>query len=339
MRNVLRYRGKKNLKPLNLFYSEPEPDRWMKFDRYPRRILRRLFRGKPRPGGVMMVALNLMKGLDKLGVKYRFNDYAYINEHPHELACIIGKPHLLFEKKWPNPILFGAGVFSHPSDCPDLFVKYPNVRRILVPGEWVREMFEPFYGDKVIAWPVGIDTDYWQPRTDEKQFDFLIYDKIRWEHNRYQKELIDPIVQILQAHNLAYHFIKYGDYNPPELKTKLGQSRAAIFLCEHETQGLAYQQILATGTPILAWNRAGCWQDPEYYPNRVRYQPVTSVPYWDSRCGETFAGVTDFAPVLKVFTERLTKQQYSPRKYILEHLTLEKCASEYVGIVRSLNGE
>lgn len=285
----------------------------------------------------MMVAINLMKGLDKIGINYRFNDYRYISKHPDELACIIGKPHLLFEKKWRNPVLFGAGVFSHPSDCPDLFEQYPNVRCILVPGEWIRQMFEPFYGEKVIAWPVGIDTGYWCPDASEKSFDFLIYDKVRWEHDRFQRELIDPVTQTLQQHGLSYHFIKYGGYTPVELKTKLEQSKAVVFLCEHETQGLAYQQILATDTPILAWDRGGYWQDPEYYPNRVRYEPVTSVPYWDSRCGETFTGADDFDPALETFRSALIGQKYSPREYIMENLSLEKCAEQYVNIVRSLN--
>mgnify|MGYP003296622018 CR=1 FL=1 len=50
---------------LNLFYAEPDPDRWLPFDRYPRRLLRRLIRGKPRPGGQTRVFLNLMAGLDE----------------------------------------------------------------------------------------------------------------------------------------------------------------------------------------------------------------------------------------------------------------------------------
>jgi len=109
-------------------------------------------------------------------------------------------------------------------------------------------------------------------------------------------------------------------------------------LCEHETQGLAYQQILSTNTPILAWDRGGYWQDPEYYPGRVCYEPVTSVPYWDRRCGETFSALSDFATALKTFTGALAKNGYSSRKYILENLTLEKCASEYMNIARLVNG-
>ena len=154
------------VKPLNLFYEEPDPDRWFVYDRYPRRFIRRLVRGKERPGGVMMIAINLIRGLDEIGVPYRFNDYSYIRKHPEEIACIIGKPQVLFDKKWQNPVIFGAGIYSHPIECPNLFELYPNVKRFLVPGEWMHKMCEPYYGDKVLAWPVGIDTDQWKPGGD-----------------------------------------------------------------------------------------------------------------------------------------------------------------------------
>ena len=67
--------------------------------------------------------------------------------------------HVLFDRKWMNPILFGAGVYSHPIDCPELFIKYPNIKKILVPGQWMKKMFEPYYGNSVVSWPVGIDTE------------------------------------------------------------------------------------------------------------------------------------------------------------------------------------
>ena len=165
---------------LNIFYEEPDPDRWFKYDHYPRQIIRRIIRGKATPGGVMMIALELMKGLDRLKISYRFNDYKYARKHPDELVCVIGKPHLIFEKRFKNPILFGAGVFSHPIECPDFFLKYPNVKKILVPGPWMEEMCKPYYGDKVRAWPIGIDTKKWSPKIKNEKLsvDFLIYDKM-----------------------------------------------------------------------------------------------------------------------------------------------------------------
>ena len=323
------------IKPLNLFYEEPDADRWFKYDRYPRKIIRRLLRGKERPGGVMMIAINLMKGLDKLGIRYRFNDYSYIKKHPEEVACIIGKPQVLYDDPWSNPILFGAGVYSHPIECPDLFERYPNVKRFLVPGEWMRQMCEPYYGDRVTAWPVGIDTDYWKPLPGDKTVDFLIYDKIRWDRDQQTINLVNPITHILDNHNLSYRFIKYGSYNHDDLVAMLSISKAVIFLCEHETQGSAYQQILATNTPILAWDRAGHWQDPYYYPHKVQFEPVSSVPYWDKRCGIKFTDRTDFELNLKSFMADINT--FMPREYILENLTIEGCALQYLQIYNEVS--
>ncbi len=324
-------------KPINIFYSEPDPDRWFKYDRYPRMLIRRIVRGKQKPGGVATIAINLLQGFDKIGFPYRYNDYGYISKHPEEIACIIGKPHLVFEKKWKNPIILGAGIYSHPIECADLFERYPNVKRVLVPGEWMRKMFVPLYGDKVSSWPVGIDTEKWKPYDSAKTVDFLIYDKIRWQHQQQEAELVNPVTKTLDEQNLSYHFIKYGRYTHDELAEKLKVSKAVIFLCEHETQGLAYQQILATNTPILAWDRGGFWQDPYYYPDRVKYQPVSSVPYWDERCGIKFANADDFKGKLKIFLGKLT--EFKPRDYILENLTLEKCAEKYLEIFREVGTE
>jgi hypothetical protein len=107
-----------------------------------------------------------------------------------------------------------------------------------------------------------------------------------------------------------------------------------IFLCEHETQGIAYQQALACGIPILAWDRGGYWQDPSFYPHQVKFGPVTSVPYWDERCGRKFTNVADFPENLSQFWASL--DCYRPRDYILENLTLEICAQEYLEHLRSL---
>lgn len=325
-------------KPLNIFYEEPDPDRWFKYDRYPRKLIRRIIRGKQRPGGVMMVALELMHGLDKLNIPYRFNDFKYIRKHPEEVACVIGKPQLLEKLKWNNPIIFGAGIFSHPTDNPDLLKNHPTIQKILVPGPWMKEKFDPFYGDNIVRyWPVGIDTEKWSPeiKEDLATVDFLIYDKVRWQHDKFEKTLINPILTNLKDRNLSYNYIRYGNYTHAELLKKLAQAKAVIFLCEHETQGLAYQQILATGTPILAWDRGGYWQDPSYYPE-IKFGPVSSVPYWDNQCGEKFKDIQDFVKVLEIFIKRLKAKNLDPRQFILNNLTLEKCALEYVNIVKEV---
>lgn len=324
------------MKPINLFYEEPEGDRWFPLDRYPRRIIRRLVRGKPRPGGQMRVFLNLCAGLERIGIPYRVNDYRYIQPHLEEVACIVGKPHVLDKIKWKNPILYGAAVFSHPCDDPELLNRLP-ISKILVPGEWMRKMCEPYYGDKVLAWPVGIDTDKWVPTPDDsKDIDILLYDKVRWEHDRYEGELITPIRFCLEHQGWKIAVIRYGFYREEEFHSLLKRSKAMLFLCEHETQGIAYQQALACGVPILAWERGGFWQDPSYFPHKVQFASVSSVPYWDERCGVKFKDISEFPAQLEEFLDKLSSKQFAPRDYILENLTLEKCAQHFVEILEQV---
>jgi hypothetical protein len=109
-----------------------------------------------------------------------------------------------------------------------------------------------------------------------------------------------------------------------------------IFLCEHETQGIAYQQALSSDVPIFAWDRGGPWQDPSYYPHKVVFGPVTSVPYWDERCGMKFADVHAFRDKWEEFWDGIKSGRFAPRNYILENLTLEKCARRYIDIAESV---
>lgn len=321
---------------LNLFYMEPDPDRWVRGDRFPRKWIRRILRGQPGIGGQKRVFLNLCAGLDRLGVSYRVNDFRYARRNPGGIACIIGKPFLLDAKPWVNPILFGAAVMSHPLDDPELLHRLP-IRRILVPGEWMRSMCEPYWGQCVFAWPVGIDTDVWHiaPNT-EKPIDVLLYDKVLWDHGRLDACLIDPIRKMLKAQGRTFREIRYGHYREDHFRDQLTQCKSMIFLCEHETQGIAYQQALASGVPILAWDQGGPWRDPDYYPDRVIFGPVSSVPYWDDRCGLKFQAIEDFPEKWGRFWSSLLAQEYKPREFILENLTLEKGASSYLDHVKAL---
>jgi glycosyltransferase involved in cell wall biosynthesis len=316
---------------LNLFYAEPDRDRWLPFDRYPRRLIRRLLRGPGRPGGQMRVFLNLVAGLDRLGVEYRVNDYRHASRHPDELCCVLGKRDTLDRRAWKNPLMVGPAVHSHPIDDPELLNRV-DVRRILVPGEWMRRMCEPYWGERVHAWPVGIDTDLWAPRTESarRDLDFLVYDKLRWNRDQEVPRLLLPVESELRTRGLRFQTVRYGQYDPREYQDLLARCRGMVFLCEHETQGIAYQEALASGVPILAWDHAGAWTDPEYFPSRVQFSPVSSVPYWDTRCGVTYQRPEQFPAKLDEFLGALSAGTFDPRAYILENLTLEQAARAFV---------
>lgn len=315
---------------LNLFYAEPDPDRWLPLDRYPRRVVRRIVRGRPRPGGQKLVFLNLRRGLDRLGVPYRVNDWKHQRRHPAELSCVLGKRFLLDAAPWEGPLLVGPAVLDHPLDDPRLFERLP-VRRLVVPGEWMRRMCEPAYGDRVHAWPAGIDTDAWAPAPDaEKDIDVLVYDKITWRREELESTLVAPVHAALARRGLRVATLRYGSYREQEYRALLRRARSMVFLCRHETQGIGYQQALASGVPLLAWEGSGTWQDPDYYPHRVRFAPVSAVPYFDERCGMRFQSASELPERLDEFLAALAGGLFAPRDYVLENLTLERCALEYV---------
>ncbi len=322
---------------LTTFYREPDNDRWLPCDRFPRRLIRRIVRGPRRPGGQERVFLNLCAGLNRLKTPYRANDYRRAKNHPDELCCILGKRPLLDAFDLPNPLIVGPCCHNHPIDDPAL-LSQRDVRRILVPGEWMRRMCEPAWGEHVQAWPVGIDTDRWSPppQPPSANAPLLLYNKIRWAHAEREQTLLSPIRAELQRRKIPFTEIVYGAYDPESYRQLLGTCRGMIFICEHETQGIAYQEALSSGVPILAWDHGGEWLDPDYHPHRVRFSPISSVPYWSETSGEKFREASDFTSALDRFLGGLERGNYHPRDYILSRLTLEKSARRFLQIVASI---
>jgi hypothetical protein len=322
---------------LNIFYAEPEGDRWFPFDRYPRRVIRQVMRGKRAPGGMERYFLNLRDGLERTKIPFRTNAFHHLNRHPEAVAGIVGKGHLLRRYRWRNPIIFGPAVFSHPIDDPEVFEDLP-IKMVLVSCEWMKKMYENHLDIPIVVWAAGIDTYTWIPALHgEKTIDVLIYDKIRWERGRYERDLIEPILSHLHRCGLKYQVIRYGFYREEEYQELLRKCRCMIFLVEHETQGFAYLQALSSGVPILAWDRGGTWQDPLYFPDKVIFEPVTSVPYWDERCGCRFYDADDFAANWQLFWDGVEIGSFKPRDYVLENLTLEESAQKYLKLTQQFD--
>ena len=62
----------------------------------------------------------------------------------------------------------------------------------------------------------------------------------------------------------------------------------------------------------------------------MRFSPVSSVPYWDERCGVKFADGEDLEAAFDQFWRGVEAGSYAPRQMVLERFTLEKCARDYL---------
>ncbi len=314
------------------FKHEPETDRWVPGDRFIRPLIRRAVRGRRRPGGVEKVWINLRLGLDRLGVRYEVN-LPFKSVRADDRVGVLGRGrHCLEGYDRPNPIVAGIGLMTHPSEWPTLCDDYPVVK-YLQHSEWANRVYRPYFGERCTIWPVGIDTDRWrQLDPSVARTEILLYDKVMWNRPEAEQALVEPIREELRRRGLSFVELKYGNYRPEEFLAALRRSRAMIFLCEHESQGIGYQEALSCDVPILAWDQ-GWYLDP----NRARWGqpevPATSVPYWDERCGVKFASITDFPSRLDEFLELAARNVFAPRDYILENLTLEDSARRFLTIV------
>jgi hypothetical protein len=321
-----------------LYYRRPpEVDRWILGDRFVRPIVRRVVRGKYRPGGIDKVFTNLCAGLDRLGQAYEVNlPFNCLRAGDRIGVLGVGRD-ILAGYDRPYPIVAGNGVMTHPSEWPTLCDDYP-VAAYFLPSAWASRLFERHLGERCRVWPVGIDTQAWRPCPGAgKTVDFLLYDKIMWDRDTLIPLLLEPVRAALRERGLGFIELRYGFYHEAEYRAALRRTKAMIFLCEHETQGLACEECLASDVPVLAWDQGRCLD-----PNRFAWGepdiPATSVPYFNARCGLRFRDIEEFPERLDEFLDRVRGRAFAPRQYILENLTLEQCSARFVDLLDEVNG-
>jgi hypothetical protein len=302
-------------------------------DKHLVKLLRRLIRGK-KVSGVKKVFVNLCMGFNELNIDYDIN-LPFHKIKPGEPVVVLGEGAYALEGyDRANPIIAGIGLMTHPAEWPTLFDQYP-VAKYLQHSAWANNVYIPYYGLPVCEqWAAGIETDKWQPfNNSKKTIDFLIYNKIRWEHEKLDNELRLPIIDKLTRAGFTYREIFYGQYKEAEYFDLLKQSRAMLFLCEHESQGFACCEALSMNVPVLAWNQ-GFWLDPNRFAWGTPVVKASSIPFFDVRCGLSFNDIGDFDDKLDTFWAAVTENKYNPRAYILENLTLKKSALHMLEIVK-----
>jgi hypothetical protein len=315
------------------FKQEPETDRWLPGDRFFRPLIRQVIRGKPKYiSGVDRIFVNLCTGLDRLDVRYEIN-LPFSKLKDDDRVGVMGRGrHVLACYDRPNVIVAGPYLMTHPSEWPTLCQDF-RVGKYLQHCEWANDIYKPYFGERCTVWAHGVDTGKWAPSPQKKDLDVLLYDKVRWDREKLEPTLIQPIREALQRRSLKFAEIRYGFYNEDEYRNLLARTRAMVFLVEHESQGSACQECLSCDVPILAWDQ-GWYRDPA----RLQWGgepdiPVSSVPYFDARCGRTFKSCLDFEGQLDCFWQSVKEGELRPREFVLENLTLEKCARDYLRIL------
>jgi hypothetical protein len=291
-------------------------------------------RGRQVRTGFYTAFLSLVRCLRQAGCDVRVNDFAAAAARPSYPIGMAGYTSVLERVRLPNPVIFGPGDFGAPE--PSRKVAADDRFRLLIqPCDWFMDYYRPYCGEKLMSWFAGIDLDDWADTSLEpKAIDCLIYDKIRWDRERQVPAVLRRVERALDSRGLSRRTLRYGAHHQNTFRRAVGQARSLIFLCEHETQGLAYQEAMAAGVPVLAWDE-GKLIDPFLRSFAEPTLMVSSVPYFDERCGQRFK-LDEFESALDALWSRRTN--FDPRGYVRECLSMSVAAKTYLSAYRSLIG-
>ncbi len=290
-----------------------------------RRIYRAARRRQPYTG-YYTALLNLIKSLKAQGLQVHLNDFAEARRDPAHPIALCGYRSVFAKVRLPNPAFAFHADFGYPDEV-ETVTAGVDVKLFALGCDWSSKLYEAHLGDRIRSLFIAIDTEAWPDLSDaEKTVDYLIYDKIRWRREQREPELLDALRDELDRLGRSHLTLRYGHHHLDAYRQALRRSRAMIFLCEHETQGIAYQEAMSSNLPILAWDE-GELVDPKqrlFLPADAR---VSSVPYFDQTCGMTFT-TANAREALHRFD--VNRNRYNPRAYVENTLNFDAGARAFL---------
>lgn len=247
---------------------------------------------------------------------------------------------------------FNAVFFPSPCDTVNI-AKYPNTKFIFGPhlmnipsyvignnsyfnllSRWVANYFMSTnnnYYKNIVYLPFGVDSKLFiNDKTLENRHNVIIYFKHRDNND------LNYVLDYLKSKNIDNIVFSYNKrYNEMDFLSKLKNAKYGIIIDAHESQGFAIQEMLSCDVPLLVWNITNMAQEyGSSYRNDVE---ATTVPYWDNRCGECFYNKEELELTHKKFIDNLNN--YRPREFILENLSMEACEDRLINFINTINNK
>ena len=268
--------------------------------------------------GPHKVVDNLIKSLEQENINYAINEEKYEHNFLVQYDATAHEKHSKIEQ---DTTIIGPQVWMFDGYGQFLIQNQNYYKKIIAPSEWVKNKFITKFNlpeDKLAVWPVGIE-EFNNIR--EPNYDCLIYFK-----RRDQSEL-DAVKKFLVNNGLSYRMVEYGTYGEDGFKQLVNSAKFCFLINGTESQGIAVQEIMSMGVPIIAWDIKEWLDQGEAY--RV---PATSIPYWDERCGEVFFNIDDLEVTFSKFYATL--DQYDPKAFIKDNLSFECSVKILLDILR-----
>lgn len=293
------------------------------------RTVYRHARGRQPYTGFYTAFRNLHRSLEMAGLDVRVNDFAHARRNPGQPIGMAGFPEVYQRVQLPNPAVFGPG-YVPPPDQIEAMTAHNNIAIFTQPSEWPCSILRPMLGNRIQPMFVPIILDRWPDVSQApKTNDVVIYDKIHWHRDQLVPRIAGRMQRHLQSLGLSFTTLRYGQHRPDDFRAALKASHAMVFLTHHETQGLAYQEAMASGIPVLVWNE-GRLMDPHERAAAPPDLVVTSAPYFDERCGMTF---TEADIEVRFDAFWAARNRFRPREFVADVLSPARGARIYLDLL------
>jgi hypothetical protein len=198
------------------------------------------------------------------------------------------------------------------------------------PSEWANNVWKYHTNCKNIrieTLPFGVDVNKFNEiKPIDQRNEVILY------YKRRQPDELNNILNFLKLYNITPKIFSYTNkYDENDYINSLHNAKFCIWLDAHESQGFALEEALSCNVPLLVWNVKSMNQE---VGNNYENIPATTIPYWDERCGESFIYQKDLSIAFEKFMNDLNN--YKPREYILENLSIEKCNEKFIQLVNKI---
>ncbi len=274
--------------------------------------------------------LNALSNYKNIQLTVINNVNEFNNYNLNDFDCVYSPSEPIKVNKYPNTkFLFGPHFSIYP-DVNKLNLINSNNSVYIQPSPWVIKFWESFKETppnlNINPLPFGVDTNKFYNNFNIKENIFIYYKR------RHPDEL-NFIINFLQNNNINHKIFSYtSGYSEQEYIDYLKTCKFGIWLDASESQGFALEEALSLNIPLLVWNVKLLSQE---YGSDYPEVFATSIPYWDERCGEVFYNSYEFEESYNKFINNLNN--YKPREYIIENLSMEVCENKLINLINSIN--
>lgn len=270
--------------------------------------------------GHFAVTRSLVEGLRKINANANYNPNK-LAEIGDTVIVLSGLPALrqaiqLKRRGRIKKLLAGPNILVFPSSHQGI-ISAPEVDLCITPCEYTNRMYTkdcPALSGRCVAWPAGVDTEYWKPDPGVKRDWILIFEK---QHT-------GPIGSVkdykrwLESQGYKVQIIQYGHFSHQQYLQALRQALLMVGFVRSESQGVAWAEAWSTDVPTLIW------RNPEDYSYQGKTYASSTAPYLTSETGLFFDDLEHFKTVFSQWTAK--QNSYQPRCWVMKNMSDEVCA-------------